>query len=245
MLACVCQPTETALLFKGGPPISMGPLGTNRVRHTTNAMEALKLIQRADSKLNSDLKSSSASSPSLISKGSLLNLRKIERKAKSTKILINPVCTDSIGSSDDSQRSKHLNSKWNGKKKRLKTENSKMLKKCELESDKNDPITRNEARDDTKSISCFKMKSTEDKSCLNEDRKLGKENCANENASNLLSSKKNDIINHPWKNSKEILVDESCMTDRTTLKTDQFSTGKTDSAIVIKEIEVSKMFFVF
>ncbi|XP_075976690.1 ankyrin-repeat, SH3-domain, and Proline-rich-region containing Protein isoform X4 [Anticarsia gemmatalis] len=241
MLACVCQPTETALLFKGGPPVAMGPLGTNKLRHNTaDAMKGIKLIPSSVRRPSDETKDSSPShnsSPTFISTaGSLLNLRKIERKAKSTKILVNPVCSDSIGTSDDSNRSKNVNSKWNGKKKRLKSESgAKNHKKDERKRDKNDPISRSDGKEDKKSISCFKIKSSEDKSRTAEDQKLGKENCTNENASNLMSAEKPDIINHSRKNSKEILVDESTMTDQTLLKTDQLDTGKTDSTIANKE----------
>lgn len=244
MLACVCQPTETALLFKGGPPVAMGPLGTNKLRHNTaDAMKALKLIPTSVRRTSDETKDSSPShnsSPILINSGSLLNLRKIERKAKSTKILVNPVCSDSVGTSDDSNRSKNVNSKWNGKKKRLKSDSSsKNHKKDERKRDKNDPISRSDGKEDKKSISCFKIKSSEDKSRSDEDQKLGKENCTNENASNLMSAVKPDIINHSRKNSKEILVDESTMTDQMLLKTDQSDTGKTDSTVAIKEKKVS------
>ncbi|XP_030024105.2 apoptosis-stimulating of p53 protein 1 isoform X5 [Manduca sexta] len=243
MLACVCQPTETALLFKGGPPVAMGPLGASKIRqNNAGAMKAIRLMHKPDARFNDEVKESLpslTSSPSFInSTGSLLNLRKIERKAKSTKIHVNPVCSDSVGSSDDSIRSKNLNLKWNGKKKRLKNENAKSHRKDERKSDKNDPISRDGAKEDKKSISCFKMRSSEDKSRLDEDRKLGKENCTNENASNLMSSGKPDVINHSRKNSKEILVDESTMTDQTLLKTDQ--TGKTDTAIEIKGHELGE-----
>lgn len=245
MLACVCQPTETALLFKGGPPVAMGPLGANRIRHNpTDNMKAVKLIQKPVRRLSDEGKDSSASltsSPSVIEcSGSLLNLRKIERKAKSTKILVNPVCTDNVCTSDDSNRSNTANSKWNGKKKRLKTESGKSHKK-DGRIDKNDPIRRNEAKEDKKSISCFKMKSSEDKSRSAEDRKSGKENCTNENASNLRSGEKPDVINHSRKNSRDILVDEGTMTDETSFNTDQLDTGKTDSAIANKDCEVSEI----
>lgn len=244
MLACVCQPTETALLLKGGAPVAMGPLGTSsKARHNnTDAMKAIKLLPRTVRRFSDDTKDSSpshTSSPSLIdSSEGLLNLRKIERKAKSTKILVNPVCSDSISNSDDSNRSKSANSKWNGKKKRLKSENGKYHKATDCKSDKNDAISRNEAREDKKSISCFKMKSSGDKSRLDDDRKSGRENCTNENSSNLIGVEKPDLINHSRKNSREILVDESTMTDEMPLKTDQLDPGKTDSAIAVRINEV-------
>nr|XP_049700373.1 apoptosis-stimulating of p53 protein 1 isoform X3 [Helicoverpa armigera] len=246
MLACVCQPTETALLFKGGPPIAMGPLGTHKIRHNpVDAMKAIKLIPAAVRRSSDEGKDSSPShnsSPTLInSTGNLLNLRKIERKAKSTKILVNPVCSDSVGTSDDSNRSKNVHSKWNGKKKRLKSESAaKNLKKDERKRDKNDPISRSDGKADKKSISCFKIKSSEDKSRSAEDRKSGKENCTNENASNLMSAEKPDIINHSRKNSREILVDESTMTDQAMLRNDQLDKGKTDSTIAVKEMKLGE-----
>ncbi|XP_028038377.1 apoptosis-stimulating of p53 protein 1 isoform X2 [Bombyx mandarina] len=242
MLACVSQPMEKVLLFKEGPPIAMGPLETSKLRHNhSGAMKSIKLFQKSDRQLSDETKDSSpshTSSPLLINvSGSRLNLRKLESdsKGKSTKILVNPVCSDSVGSSDDSNRSKNTNTKWNVKKKRLKTESVKIHKKSERKSDKDDPISKDEAKKDKKSISCFKMKSSEDKSRLDEDRRFGKENCTNENASNLMSSTKPDIINHSRKNSREILVNERTMTEQTLLKTDQLKTGKTDSTVAIKE----------
>lgn len=215
----------------------MGPLGTNRLRHTTDTMKAIKLAPKPVRQFSDDAKDSSASltsSPSLEST-SLLNLRKIERRAKSTKILVNPVCSD-VCTSDDSNRS-NVNLKWNGKKKRLKAENTH--KKCD-KIDKNDPISRNEAKKDKKSVSCFKMKSSDHKKS-DEDNKSGKDNCKNENVSNLRSSEKPDVINHSRKNSREILVDEGTMTDETSFYTDQLDKGKTDSVIEIKGNEVSKV----
>lgn len=241
MLACVCQPTETALLFKGGS-VDMGPLGTSKTRHANpDSIKAIKMMPRTLRRLSEDKTSSPSltSSPSFISSsGSLLNLRKIERKAKSTKILVNPVCSDSLSTSDDGNPSKKGNSKWNGKKKRLKSE---IKNRKEYKNDTDIPISRKEAREDKKSISCFKMKSSEDKSRTDDDRKFGKENCTNENVSNSIGRQKPDLIRHSRKNSKEILVDESTMTDELLLKTDQLETGKTDSAITVKENEVSCM----
>lgn len=244
MLACVCQPTETALLFKGGSPVDMGPLSTNKIRHhNPDAMKAMKLLPRTVRRLSDDTKASSpslTSSPSYISSsGSLLNLKKIERKAKSTKILVNPVCSDSVTNSDDSNHSKTANPKWNGKKKRLKSENSKIRKDSKREKD--DAISRNEAREDKTSISCFKMKSSEDKSRSDEDRKSGKDNCTNENASNLTGIEKPDLINHSRKKCKDTLVDESTMTDESLLRTNQVHTGKIDGAIAVKKNEVSSL----
>jgi hypothetical protein len=241
MLACVCQPTETALLFKGGPPIAMGPLGTGKIRHNpTDTMKALKLLPKQVRRLSED-NSSLTSSPSFIqASGSLLNLRKIEKKAKSTKILVNPVCSDSVVTSDDSNPQKAK--KWNGKKKRLKSEKSK--RNGDIKNDRHDPISRINAKEDKKSISCFKTKNSEDKSRSDYDRKLGRENCSNDNASNLMKAERPDLINHSRKNSKEILVDESTMTDESVLRTEP-AMGKTDSVIAVKDIEVSELDFTF
>ncbi|XP_063385187.1 apoptosis-stimulating of p53 protein 2-like isoform X2 [Cydia fagiglandana] len=235
MLACVCQPTETALSFRGGPPVTMGPLGSSRPRHNVaDSMKTIQMLAKPARRLSDETKESSpslTSSPSYInSSGSLLNLRKIERKAKSTKILVNPVCSD-IGTSDDSNRSKKA-SKWNGKKKRLKSENEKCHQKDETKSDKNGAISRDaSAKESKKSISCFKMKCSEDKSRSDDDRRSG-ENCSNENSSNLMSTEKPDLINHARINSKEILVD-SVFVDGA--KNDQTVTGKTDSVIAVKD----------
>ncbi|XP_052750286.1 apoptosis-stimulating of p53 protein 1 isoform X2 [Galleria mellonella] len=242
MLACVCQPTETALLFKGGPPITMGPLGTNtKIRQTTETAKSVKVRPKPVRRASEDTKDSSSlnSSPTYVHpSGSLLNLRKIERKAKSTKILVNPVCSDSVGTSDDSNNSKTVDSKWNGKKKRLKPEQGKTHKKDDAKCDKNDTISRNAAKkEDKKSISCFKRKSSSDKLRTDDDKKSGRENCSNENASNSMNVEKPDIINHSRKSSKEIVVDASKMQERL-LKTDQI--GKTDSAIAVKDNELGE-----
>ncbi|XP_063624916.1 apoptosis-stimulating of p53 protein 2 isoform X4 [Cydia splendana] len=235
MLACVCQPTETALSFRGGPPVTMGPLGSSRPRHNVaDSMKTIQILAKPARRLSDETKESSpsqTSSPSYInSSGSLLNLRKIERKAKSTKILVNPVCSD-IGTSDDSNPSKKA-SKWNGKKKRLKSENEKCHQKDETKSDKNGAISRDaSAKESKKSISCFKMKCSVDKSRSDDDRRSG-ENCSNENSSNLMSTEKPDLINHARINSKEILV-ESLFVDGA--KNDQTVTGKTDSVIAVKD----------
>ncbi|XP_049874912.1 apoptosis-stimulating of p53 protein 1 isoform X2 [Pectinophora gossypiella] len=219
----------------------MGPLRTHKIhQHNPETLKTMKMMPRTVRQFSEDKGSSPSqtSSPSFISSsGSLLNLRKIEQKAKSTKILVNPVCSDSLSTSDDSNPSKKVSSKWNGKKKRLKSEKIKYI---EGKSDKDDAIRRNEARADKKSISCFKMKSSEDKSRSDEDRRSGKENCTNENVSNLIGVEP-DLINHSRKNSKEILVDESTMTDETFLVTaDQLNVGKTDSAIAVKENELGE-----
>ncbi|XP_047997919.1 apoptosis-stimulating of p53 protein 1 isoform X4 [Leguminivora glycinivorella] len=234
MLACVCQPTETALSFKGGPPVSMGPLGSNKPRR--NVADSMKTIQilaktrRSSDETKESSPSQTSTSSYINSSGSLLNLRQIERKAKSTKILVNPACSDSVGTSDDSNRSKKA-SKWNGKKKRLKSENEKCHQKDETKSDKNGAISRNaSAKESKKSISCFKMKCSEDKSRSDDDRRSG-ENCSNENSSNLMSTEKPDLINHARVNSKEILV-ESVLGGGAT---DQTVTGKTDSVIAVKD----------
>ncbi|XP_063538743.1 uncharacterized protein LOC134747983 isoform X5 [Cydia strobilella] len=236
MLACVCQPTETALSFRGGPPVTMGPLGSSKPRHNVaDSMKTIQILAKPARRLSDETKESSpsqTSSPSYInSSGSLLNLRKIERKAKSTKILVNPVCSD-IGTSDDSNRSKKA-SKWNGKKKRLKPENEKCHQKDETKSDKNGAISRDaSAKESKKSISCFKLKCSEDKSRSDDDRRSG-ENCSNENSSNLMSTEKPDLINHARIKSKEILVEKSVFVDGT--KNDQTVTGKTDSVIAVKD----------
>lgn len=235
MLACVCQPTETALLFKGGPPVTMGPLGSSG-KMRQNATDVI--FPNCEHKTNEETKDNSPLLTPLPiytdSSGNLLNLRKIERKAKSTKILVNPVCTDSV--SDDSSSSKPANAKWNGKKKRLKMAFVKNENKDDLNSERK-AISRDEAKEDKKPISCFKIKSREDKSRTNEDRNSGRENCTNENASNSLSAEKPDLIRHSRKSSKDTLVDEATMTDAS-LETDQFP-RKIDSATIVKENEVS------
>ncbi|XP_072929480.1 apoptosis-stimulating of p53 protein 2 isoform X2 [Epargyreus clarus] len=220
MLACVCQPTETALLFKGGPPVTMGPLGTsNKTRNSADVMKTIKVLPKMGRRLSEDTNESSptlSAIPTYIdSSGSLLNLRMIERKAKSTKILVNPVCSDSV--SDDSTHSQSAKSKWNGKKKRLKVDKEKYNKS---EDNAEYERSRDGAKEDKKSISCFKIKSWEDKSRASDDKKLGKENCANENASNSMDADKPDLINHSRKNSRDTLVDEGTMTDDSFLKRD-------------------------
>ncbi|XP_050668815.1 uncharacterized protein LOC126968057 isoform X5 [Leptidea sinapis] len=178
MLACVCQPVETALLFKGGPPITMGPLGSNKTRHTTNVMKTLALPKSVCSLSEANKDSTTLTSVAYIDSGSLLNLRKIERKAKSTKILVNPVCSDSLVTSDDSPM--NSSPKWKGKKKRLKTKQVK-AKNDEPEND----AMRGDAKKDKISISCFKVKYNEDKDI--------KENCTNENVNNSMSE--SDLTN--------------------------------------------------
>ncbi|CAG9100633.1 unnamed protein product [Plutella xylostella] len=239
MLVCVCQPTETALLLKGGPPIAMGPLGTRRHPADPDAMKNITLLHKSRRFSIEDTKDSSpslTSSPSLNTSGSLLNLRKIERTAKSTKILVNPVCSDSLGS-DDANKPK--DSKWKGKKKRLKSDEKKKHKNddSQLEHD-NSRLRRNEAKEEKKSISCFKMKSSDDKSRSDEDRKSGKENCSNENSSNW-SSVEPDIVIDSRKNSKEMLVNESTMTD-VTMGIDQVRANKTDIVRKGKECELGE-----
>ncbi|CAG9788043.1 unnamed protein product [Diatraea saccharalis] len=234
MLACVCQPTETALLFKGGPPVAMGPLGTGKIRHNpADAMKTLKLLPKQMRRLSED-NSSYTSSPSLVqSSGSLLNLRKIEKKAKSTKILVNPVCSDSVGTTSD-ESNPPKTKKWNVKKKRLKSDTRNR------DSNREDSISRDTAKEDKKSISCFKMKHNDDKSRSEDDKKSGRENCTNENASNLMNAEKPDLINYSRNSSKEILVDESTMTDESMLVAEPGE--KTDSAIAVKSNEVSCSF---
>ncbi|XP_028159757.1 uncharacterized protein LOC114352371 [Ostrinia furnacalis] len=232
MLACVCQPTETALLFKGGPPVAMGPLGSSKIRNQASAMKGLQLNPKEARRLSED--SSHPSSPTEIhSTGSLLNLRKIEKKAKSTKILVNPVCSDSVGTSDDSNPTK--TKKWNGKKKRLKSDEKL---KPDSKYSTVDSIKRVAAKEDKTSISCFKIKCSDDKSRSDDDKKSGRENCSNENASNLISAERPDLINHSRKNSREILVDEGTMTDESTLRGDQQVKGKTD-IVAVKDYKVS------
>lgn len=215
MLACVCQPTETALLFKGGPPVTMGPLGSSsKIRQNSNEVMKISIFPNTKHEINENMKDNSTSMTPLPSyvdtSGNLLNLRKIERKAKSTKILVNPVCSDSI--SDDSATSKSVSMKWNGKKKRLKIGLIKKENKESL-SLEHKAISRDEADEDKKPISCFKIKSREDKSRTNEDRNSGRENCTNENVNNSMSAEKPDLIRHSRKNSKETLIDEATMTD--------------------------------
>ncbi|CAK1543084.1 unnamed protein product [Leptosia nina] len=223
MLACVCQPMETALLFKGGPPVTMGPLGSNKTRHnSTNVMKTLNMLPKSVHGVT-DTKDDSASPtsvPSIIDSGNLLNLRKIEREAQSTKILVNPVCTDSFGS-DDSP-SKSTNSKWKGKKKRLKVKQTKPEKEHKY---------RDEAREGKTSINCFKIRSHDKRG--DDDAKLAKDNCLNENATNLMNQP--DLINHPC-NSNERLVDESTMTDDELLNRTRADYEKTD---LVRRNEVS------
>lgn len=234
MLVCVCQPTETALLLKGGPPVAMGLLGANSRKHIQTPEATKNVLYNTSSFTIDETKESSASltsSPSLPTSGSLLNLRKIKRKAKSTKILVNPACTDSLGSSEDSTRPKKVDPKWKGKKKRLKGEekqkhNSDDTKK---ECDWNEEVFRCEAKKDEKSISCFKMKSSEEKARPNEDHKSGKENCKNENSSNWSHCLEPDIIIDSRKNSKEIILDETADNTEVKSKSDQSSMEKTDS----------------
>lgn len=229
MLACVCHPTETALLFKGGPPIAMGPLGTNVKKHQG-------IVKDISMQYTTPL----SSSPTYLkTSNTLLNLRKIERNTKSTKILVNPVCSDSLGSSDESNRSKKITSRWNGKKKRLKADRITSCYKSvdtEVYSDKCDEVSRDTAKEEKKSITCFKLKSTDDKSRLEDDRKSGKENCKNENSSNWknLATDKPDIISDSQRNSKEIVAEG---VDVTNIK-DQANVDKTDSTKQIN-VEVS------
>ena len=245
MLACVCQPTETALLFKGGPPVAMGPLGTSsKVRRNSSEVMKISIFPNPEHHIDECTKESLTSLKLLPSyadaSGNLLNLRKIERKAKSTKILVNPVCPDSV--SDDSNTSKSTSKKWNGKKKRLKigfTKNHKI----DNPDAQNKAISRDEAKEGKKSISCFKIKSREDKSRTNEDRTSGRENYTNENASNSMSAEKPDLIRHSRKSSKETLIDEGTMTDAS-LGTDQF-VGSIDGATTVEKDEVSRLFYLF
>lgn len=238
MLACVCQPTETALLFKGGPPVTMGPLGSSsKIRQNSNDVMKISIFPNPEHEINENMKENSSSMtplPTYIdTSGNLLNLRKIERKAKSTKILVNPVCSDSI--SDNSATSKSVSMKWNGKKKRLKIGLVKKDTKESL-SLEHKAISRDEADEDKKSISCFKIKSREDKSRTNEDRNSGRENCTNENANNSMSAEKPDLIRLSRKSSKETLLDEATMTD-TSLNID-YSRNNECTAAAVKENQV-------
>ncbi|CAH0727002.1 unnamed protein product, partial [Brenthis ino] len=239
MLACVCQPTETALLFKGGPPVTMGPLGSSKMRENSTDVMKISIFPNPEHHIDECAKERLTSLKSLSSytdaSGNLLNLRKIERKAKSTKILVNPVCPDSI--SDDSNTSKSAGAKWNGKKKRLKLA---VVKNENVDNPnvENKEISRDEAKEDKKPISCFKIKSWEDKSRTNEDRNSGRENYTNENASNSMSAEKPDLIRHSRKNSKETLIDEGTMTDAS-LGTDQFARN-IDSATTGKKDELGE-----
>ncbi|XP_050668809.1 apoptosis-stimulating of p53 protein 2 isoform X2 [Leptidea sinapis] len=156
----------------------MGPLGSNKTRHTTNVMKTLALPKSVCSLSEANKDSTTLTSVAYIDSGSLLNLRKIERKAKSTKILVNPVCSDSLVTSDDSPM--NSSPKWKGKKKRLKTKQVK-AKNDEPEND----AMRGDAKKDKISISCFKVKYNEDKDI--------KENCTNENVNNSMSE--SDLTN--------------------------------------------------
>lgn len=251
MLACVCQPAETALLFKGGPPVAMGPLGTNIKKHqgSTDSI-SVQLMSKTAQYSNGDINGMSlTSSPTLFkSKTNLLNLRKIERKAKSTKILVNPVCSDSVESSDESNRSKKITSKWNGKKKRLKPENIISCYKSEDTDEFNyDTINvrRDSAHEEKKTIGCFELKNTEEKSTM-QDHKNGKDNCRNENSSNwrIMESDKPDLINHSSKNSREYVIKVKVIEDEIDPKRDQLSEDKTDSVNCISKIhEVRQVIF--
>lgn len=227
MLACVCQPSETALLFKGGPPVAMGPLGSNIKKQQRITEDiSVQLLSKPFNQPNTELNGTSPSPTFFKSTSNLLNLRKIERKTKSTKILVNPVCSDSLGSSDESNRSKKMNSRWNGKKKRLKSDRTTSCNKSVDTETYNGEECRVVAREEKKSISCFKLKNSDDKSRTEEDQKSGKENCKNENSSN-------------WKNlgseTPDIICDSQNSRHKSDGKThemrveDQLDTDKTDS----------------
>lgn len=211
MLACVCQPMETALLFNGGPPVTMGPLGANG-KMRNNRPDLMKNIQLLGSNqvFNTDAKDNLIpinSAPSFMdSSGSLLNLRKIERKTKSTKILVNPVCLDGVSSSDDSNRSKSAIIKWNGKKKRLKP-----AKDNKDENDRHDSEfqNRDEAKKDKRTVSCFKIKGSDEK----EHQEIIKESYANKNADLSKNCTKPDIINHTKKHNSDSSIDKTNMND--------------------------------
>ncbi|XP_050343983.1 apoptosis-stimulating of p53 protein 2 isoform X5 [Nymphalis io] len=207
----------------------MGPLGSSsKIRQNAADVMKISIFHNPEHQINEDTKESTSpltSMPSFVDlSGNLLNLRKIERKAKSTKILVNPVCSDNI--SDDSTTSKSVNTKWNSKKKRLKMGLVKNENKDGFIVE-HKAISRDEAKEDKKPISCFKIKSRDDKSRSNEDRNSGRENCTNENASNSMSTEKPDLIRHSRKNSKETLIDEATMTDAS-IEIDHY-TKKVDS----------------
>ncbi|XP_014370022.2 apoptosis-stimulating of p53 protein 1 isoform X2 [Papilio machaon] len=204
MLACVCQPMETALLFNGGPPVTMGPLGTNgKLRHhDTDVMKTIQLLPKPKHSYCTNTKENPVSLttvPSFMdSSGNLLNLRKIERKTKSTKILVNPVCLDSVSSSDDSHRSKSGITKWNGKKKRLKAiKDYKKDENIRNNSEKDDTKSKDkdETKKDKKTISCFKSKTSDDKS----QDETGMEYYVAKNASCDINVNEPDVINHTRK----------------------------------------------
>ncbi|CAH2041459.1 unnamed protein product, partial [Iphiclides podalirius] len=210
MLACVCQPMETALLFNGGSPVTMGPLGTNgKMRHNrADVMKNIHLLTHSNQAFNTDAKDnliSPNSMPAFMdSSGSLLSLRKIERKTKSTKILVNPVCLDGVSSSDDSNRSKSATSKWNGKKKRLKLAKDK---KDVNEQNECDVQNREEAKKDKKSISCFKIKSSDEKERADQ---TVDESYTNKNVTISINSVQPDVIKHTKKHCNELLEKSTC-----------------------------------
>ncbi|CAK1582820.1 unnamed protein product [Parnassius mnemosyne] len=229
MLACVCQPMETALLFNGGPPVTMGPLGTSgKMRHnTSNVIKAIQMLPKSEHGFSIDEKDNPVSLTSLSSlmdsSGSLLNLRKIERKAKSTKILVNPVCLDSVSSGDDNNQSKTAMSKWNGKKKRLKS--TKDNKKDETESNDSEKNSREEAKKNKKTLSCFKIKSSEDKT-----NDITKANDCNTNKSSFenIGPNKPDVTNYTSKNNSDIWIDQGTLSDTKIIKNEQVVIKKTD-----------------
>ncbi|CAG4996430.1 unnamed protein product [Parnassius apollo] len=244
MLACVCQPMETALLFNGGPPVTMGPLGTSgKMRHnTSNVIKAIQMLPKSEHRFSIDEKDNPVSLTSLSSlmdsSGSLLNLRKIERKAKSTKILVNPVCLDSVSSGDDNNQSKTAMSKWNGKKKRLKS--TKDSKKDETES--NDSENHYEAKKDKETVSCFKIKSSNDKT---HDITKGNECCTDKKTSDNTKPNKSDVTNHTIKNNSVILINKGTLGDTKTVKNEQLIIEKTDRAAVDHSNEVSPLEHIF
>ncbi|KPJ06532.1 hypothetical protein RR48_14271 [Papilio machaon] len=195
---------ETGLLFNGGPPVTMGPLGTNgKLRHhKTDVMKTIQLLPKSKHSYCTNTKENPVSLttvPSFMdSSGNLLNLRKIERKTKSTKILVNPVCLDSVSSSDDSHRSKSGITKWNGKKKRLKAiKDYKKDENIRNNSEKDDTKSKDkdETKKDKKTISCFKSKTSDDKS----QDETGMEYYVAKNASCDINVNEPDVINHTRK----------------------------------------------
>lgn len=246
MLACVCQPTETALLFKGGPPIAMGPLRTNFKKHQNECKASMQIISNSIPRSTTIATSMSSSPSSGKPTGSLLNLRKIERQAKSTKILVNPVCSDSLESSDDSNKSKKAN-KWSGmKKRRLKSDFKNCYKPVKTEEEyftnQNEvtEATRGEIQEE-KSISCFKLKHSDYKSRSSEDQKSGKDNCKNENSCNWkhIDGVTPDVINYSISNLNQIVIQPKDRDGKGISIKDQSSTGKTDSDKLSVKNEVS------
>lgn len=237
MLACVCQPMETALLFNGGPPVSMGPLGTNgKLRHhTTDVMKTIQLLPKSKHSFCTNTKDNSVALttvPSFMdSSGNLLNLRKIERRTKSTKILVNPVCLDSVSSSDDSHSSKSGVTKWNGKKKRLKAKDIKKDENTQNDSEKDVIKSKDETKKDKKTISCFKIKTSDDKSP--DDKTVEyyvskKDNC-------VVNVIEPDVINHTRKQPIEHIT----ANEKAIVTTNQLDVKASSGEEISKEVSVA------